>query len=341
MCQIIIKPKGLLTNMENLDTAQARNKDGNGVMWFNEAEKKTYYYKTLDYDKFKNIIETQVSTHSAVIHLRLASKGSVTLDNVHPFKTSKGSLLCHNGTLTSWGTGTLSDSKEFAKTFASLNIDWNNPATTTLVKHIIGTAYNKIVVMTPKGKVIIFNKELFVEEEGILYSNLTHHKPKEVAPYYSYKTPSRCYYNEDIDDDYTAKKKYKVFVYGTLKEGYSNNFYLIGAKFLGKAATQSTWAMVGKTLPYPYLLGRSDKGHYVKGEVYEITEDIKRDLDALEGVPKHYMESRITVKYDGLNVFESVITYTKTTTTVRPSLINDVSPTLFIEEWVPNKAKGA
>ena len=53
MCQIIIKPKGLLTNLKNLDVAQAKNSHGCGVMWFNEDTKELHIFKTLDYKEFK------------------------------------------------------------------------------------------------------------------------------------------------------------------------------------------------------------------------------------------------------------------------------------------------
>lgn len=339
MCQIIIKPKGKLLSIENLDIAQEKNKDGQGVMWYNEDEKKMYYYKTLDYVAFKDIIINHVKEHTAVVHLRWASKGEVTAENLHPFKTSHGAMLCHNGTLTSWGNDKVSDTQEFAETFRKLNIDLEAPATKTLVSHIIGTAYNKIVVMKPNGHVVIFNENLFIEEDGILYSNTSHHKPVAL-PIYDYKQSYHYKRFKDYNDDYDFYQKpvinvkedrVKVFVYGTLKSGKSNNSLLDGATFLGKATSVARWAMVDSGY-YPYVLGKYFGGSFIVGEVYEVDEGTKEVLDILEGVPHHYMEDSIYVQYaDGTT--EKCIIYTKTETTTKPSLINMYDKSKFIEEW--------
>lgn len=352
MCQIIIKPKGKLLSIDNLDIAQSKNKDGQGVMWYNEDESKMYWFKTLDYDVFKDIIINQVKHHVAVVHLRWASKGGITTENLHPFKTSHGAMLCHNGTLSSWGNDTISDTQELAETFRKLNIDWEAPATKTLISHIIGTAYNKIVVMKPNGHVIIFNENLFIEEDGILYSNTGHHKPVAYTPPVA-NSPvySRSYYTErfkdnvkryaDYDDDYDIEKylpsvsdKVKVFVYGSLKSGKMNNGLLGSATFLGKATAIARWAMVdnlgGST--YPYVLGKHYNGEFIVGEVYEVDSDTKEVLDILEGVPSHYLEDEIYVQYADGRTDKAVI-YTLASTTTKPSLVYGYDKNKFIEEW--------
>lgn len=351
MCQIIIKPAGLLTKLDNLDRAKERNKDGFGVMWYNTDIKKLQVFKTLDYEEFKKVIVDHVKEYSAVIHLRFASKGEVSLDNVHPFKTSRGALLCHNGTLQSWGNATTSDTKEFADTFRSLNIDWEAKATETLVGHTIGTAYNKIVVMMPNGHIKIFNENLFIEEEGIKYSNTCH---QEVTYYTPYKvTPKDTinygnYWDDgDIDTIIPLKnkkvqEKFKIFVYGTLKKDKINHSYLSTAKFLYRAQTVAKFAMVSdKGVPYPYVLGETPRGHQIIGEVYEVDEDTKKVLDILEGVPHHYIEQEIKVQklytygaddHVGYNK-DDVIIYTKSITTKFPSVIASYDSKLFIKEW--------
>lgn len=349
MCQIIIKPKGLLTNIENLDRAKETNKDGFGVMWYDDEVGKMMTYKTLDYTLFKDIIINTVRDFSAVIHLRYASKGAVTLDNVHPFETSKGAFLCHNGTLSSWGNSTISDTKEFASTFKELDIDWEAPATEVLVRHTIGTAYNKIVIMMPNGHVQVFNKNLFIEEEGILYSNKCHHKPTYEYKYEIVddlpKYEDFFLYEDDPDTPPETKEKFKLFVYGTLKAGEYNHIYLDNATFLYRAQTSDKFAMVGADHEFPYILGESDKGHHIIGEVYEIDEDTKEMLDIVEGVPLSYIEREIEVqrlifyknKYTPSTKKDKVIVYTKTNTTTRPSLIASYDHNLFIKEWRKNE----
>lgn len=343
MCQIIIKPKGLILNLKHLEVAQKKNSHGQGVMWYDEKTKTMHVYKSLDFEAFKDVIIHKVQGHSAVIHLRLASKGGVSLENVHPFKTSRGAYLCHNGTLTSWGTTTMSDTLEFANTMGSLNIDWHNPAVETLVSHIIGTAYNKVVVMMPDGFVKIFNESLFVKEEGIYYSNTSHHEyipPKafDYKDYYSKRYPKEepkqgHWWDDEKESRYLPlADTVKVFVYGTLMMGGTNNSLMNGAKYLGDAKTFSKMAMVDSGHGYPYLLGEHKDGHFIKGEVWEVDEDTKEILDILEGVPLHYLESEIKVLCNGK--IETCIAYTKSDTTKYPSRISTYSVDKFIDKFI-------
>ena len=351
MCQIIIKPKGKLTNLENLDNAQERNHDGYGVMYYSSELRQLVVYKTLDYKEFRKYIEDIVKDDQAVIHLRFASRGKVSIDNVHPFETSKGSYLCHNGTLTSWGNTEVSDTQEFASTMKDLDITWEHPATDTLLKHTIGTTLNKIVVMKPNGYVKVFNLHLFVEEEGILYSNTNHKKvvynyPKKYNSiyddFYDYETERYSHW-WDKKDDKKKEKTYKVFVYGTLKEGESNHEFLSTAKFLGKAETVAKYAMVNG-IGFPFLLGYNKDGKYVKGEVYEVDEDTKEMLDILEGVPTLYVERKIFAEVKDANNPENkktieVIAYVYAKTAYNLSEMAKYSPNEFLEEWSDKSSK--
>lgn len=70
----------------------------------------------------------------------------------------------------------------------------------------------------------------------------------------------------------------KLFVYGTLKRGYSNNHLLEGANFLCR----------GYTAGHLYGGGApkfKDGNGLVYGEIFEITEEHLPALDSLEGHP--------------------------------------------------------
>lgn len=73
-----------------------------------------------------------------------------------------------------------------------------------------------------------------------------------------------------------------VFVYGTLKEGYSNNRLLEGCKKLGGGFTIDRFSMVDSGFPV-VVDDRVDK-HPVTGEVWDIGSDmdILESLDQLE-----------------------------------------------------------
>lgn len=88
----------------------------------------------------------------------------------------------------------------------------------------------------------------------------------------------------------------KVFVYGTLKQGYGNHRLLEreGVVFWDEAKTYDKFDMINSGFP---VLIPSEHGLPVKGEVYDIgdNEDILRSLDALEGEGVMYDRRDITV----------------------------------------------
>lgn len=74
----------------------------------------------------------------------------------------------------------------------------------------------------------------------------------------------------------------RVFVYGTLKQGYGNHRLLEGKTMIGEGVTDLRYQMVSGGFPIIML---HDNGLPVKGEVYDITGDLAclDNLDALEG----------------------------------------------------------
>lgn len=80
----------------------------------------------------------------------------------------------------------------------------------------------------------------------------------------------------------------KVFVYGTLKKGYSNHqFYMNDAKFI-REATASGFSMVnGPGFPFAF----KKKDSLIQGELYEIDETTLKQLDYLESYPSFYTRS--------------------------------------------------
>jgi gamma-glutamylaminecyclotransferase len=93
----------------------------------------------------------------------------------------------------------------------------------------------------------------------------------------------------------------RAFVYGTLKRGYWNHPRLEGATFIGEARA-SGFALYNVSA-FPGMI--AEKGGKVRGEVYEITPEILRSLDILEGVPWMYKRETISVQCNraSLDVF--------------------------------------
>ena len=85
---------------------------------------------------------------------------------------------------------------------------------------------------------------------------------------------------------------YKVFVYGTLKKGGSNLYFLKSSKFIKKQTLKDHSIFVPSGYGFPLLL--EDKGGKVHGELYEVDDITLMSLDMLE--TEGYYYHRITSK---------------------------------------------
>jgi gamma-glutamylcyclotransferase (GGCT)/AIG2-like uncharacterized protein YtfP len=88
---------------------------------------------------------------------------------------------------------------------------------------------------------------------------------------------------------------HKVFVYGTLKQGHRNYRLLKDSKFLGVGFTADKFDMLDAG--FPVLLPNED-GQRVKGELYEINDDVLERLDDLEGEGRMY-DRKVVQIYSG------------------------------------------
>lgn len=95
----------------------------------------------------------------------------------------------------------------------------------------------------------------------------------------------------------------KVFVYGSLKKGFHNSELIEDGTFIGEFKTKDYFKMLDLgSYPAVYF---DEKGFRVTGELYEIDDDILRQLDYLEGYPNFYDRQEIEL----LNTDEKAIIY--------------------------------
>ena len=73
-------------------------------------------------------------------------------------------------------------------------------------------------------------------------------------------------------------KNFLIFVYGTLKKGYRNHFYLENALYEGTAVLKDYEMFDLGT--YPGI--RTHQGSMVEGELYIVDEEMKKHIDELE-----------------------------------------------------------
>ena len=86
----------------------------------------------------------------------------------------------------------------------------------------------------------------------------------------------------------------RIAVYGTLKKGRGNSFYLREAQHVGNGVTADKYRLCITSLPY--LLGEeSNSGFNVKVEVYDINDTTFNAVDMLEGHPRFYRRKKTNI----------------------------------------------
>ncbi len=92
---------------------------------------------------------------------------------------------------------------------------------------------------------------------------------------------------------------HRVFVYGTLKDGFPNFHVNRGARVAGAFATVDAYPLyVIGACHVPWLVDRAGEGHPVLGQVFEVDDAGLAEMDALELVdqPGWYRRAGILVR---------------------------------------------
>jgi len=94
-----------------------------------------------------------------------------------------------------------------------------------------------------------------------------------------------------------TKTEQYVFVYGTLKKGFSNHFFISDCEFICKSKTIDKYQLypnIDRSFPYLII---NEKSQNIYGELYKIEDkEILETLDILEGYPIHYNKKNIEVE---------------------------------------------
>lgn len=101
----------------------------------------------------------------------------------------------------------------------------------------------------------------------------------------------------------SSNKKFKVFVYGTLKRGQPNNKLMEGifdgeVTYMGKAVTGKEFPLVIAPAAWnlPCLLAAEGTGKKVRGELFEVDEEMLSFLDQFEGHPDFYRRKQVIIQ---------------------------------------------
>lgn len=125
-----------------------------------------------------------------------------------------------------------------------------------------------------------------------------------------------------------------IFVYGTLKSGFVNHFYLKNEKFISTASTLEKYQMYPSlNFEFPFLI-KSEKFDFIKGEVFEVnSKEVLELLDNLEGYPDLYLKEFIDIKLESGNTIKA-LTYFKNEETNKDA----AEFTFPINEWTKDIA---
>lgn len=193
MCIIIHKPPTKPLYKKRLERLWKINSDGGGIAFVDPISNVLEITKQLKWEEFwreyRDIDAAVGEDSDIVIHMRIATHGSVCAANTHPFRIDEHTAMAHNGILSGYTGGELSnrlkqqmgeedvsDTRLFIEDIIkSLPANWlDSPGLVRLVKEYIGT-YNKMVFITSnpelKNRVYVLNANAGVFADGLWFSN--------------------------------------------------------------------------------------------------------------------------------------------------------------------------
>lgn len=218
MCVICHVPANETLTEDRLNRLWDTNPHGGGLAYVSRRNN-IVVEKTMDKDEFKEKVNrVQSFSHRAdlLLHMRIATHGSVSIPNVHPFRVNtdigrEDLVMAHNGIISKvGGKRTIHDGKHKGKTapvddrsdtrmfidevLNLLPLNWlDNPATVQLVEDFIGGSKLMFLSTRPelRHRVYILNKEMGTERGDMWFSN-----SGGVDPVQSWK-PKRGKYSSD------------------------------------------------------------------------------------------------------------------------------------------------
>jgi predicted glutamine amidotransferase/DNA-directed RNA polymerase subunit RPC12/RpoP len=189
MCVIVLKPKNVkIPDIKILEQCFDYNNNGAGIAYVKSNENIVHIRKGFmhfkDFKKAINALNFQIGD-TVMYHFRIATAGKICKENTHPFPLSKNlsdlrllslktnCAIAHNGILHDMPSDVKkSDTMDFILTVLSDPVVYHNlqnKAIVSLVEKTIG--HGKIALLHSTGEFTLYNRELWKEEKGILYSN--------------------------------------------------------------------------------------------------------------------------------------------------------------------------
>lgn len=149
-----------------------QNPHGAGIAWV--ANGRVCLWRELETtaDRIASVLRWVPDDSPCLLHLRQATCGAVTLDQVQPLtvKGVPGLLFAHNGTFPGFGDSVTSDSQQFVQEIIS-------PSLMRVSAEGASQGFGDLAVQVPEGnRVVLFDRrgafEIIHREEGFSHRNM-------------------------------------------------------------------------------------------------------------------------------------------------------------------------
>jgi gamma-glutamylcyclotransferase (GGCT)/AIG2-like uncharacterized protein YtfP len=103
---------------------------------------------------------------------------------------------------------------------------------------------------------------------------------------------------------YTSRVTMHLFVYGSLRQGFPNHFFLKNARYIGPFHTIDKYIMIAqKSKAFPYIVHSFAGGNSttISGELYDVDAETLRSIDDLEGHPEFYRRRTVIISNDTIS----------------------------------------
>ena len=97
----------------------------------------------------------------------------------------------------------------------------------------------------------------------------------------------------------SMSKKYKLFVYGTLRKGCHNHYFMRDAKFISNGYTEERMCLVAHIDYRVPLTWLDSHGTQLKGELYEIDEQSLAPIHGMEINSGYHAKKMVIVEETG------------------------------------------
>ena len=181
MCVIAHQPIGTTLTRARVKRLWDRNPDGGGFSYVNPDGElvigKTMHF-TPFWKEYREAYKEHGETSDFLLHMRIATHGTVDLSNVHPFQVDDFTVVAHNGVISEATPGkedTRSDTRVFVEeVLPELPDTWlDNPVLVKMMEKFIGGSKLMFLTSNPNlsKKVYILNKRMGSEHDGMWFSN--------------------------------------------------------------------------------------------------------------------------------------------------------------------------